>query len=67
MWSKMLILTWNLHPYWLDFTVIEGTMYSTWEKSNHQTYPSVSPTCQSNDHFDKTCPKMPTVAQVLWE
>lgn len=26
----------DLHPYWLAFLVLEGTLYATEEKGNHQ-------------------------------
>lgn len=38
-----LILIWNLHSYWLAFTVLEGSMQLTREENNDQFLPNYKP------------------------
>lgn len=49
-----LIFTWNLHPYWLAFTVLEGSMQLPRGENNNHFYSTVNP--ENYGWPDKICP-----------
>lgn len=43
------VLTWKLHPYWVAFIVLKGTVQLPEEKTSHQSSPAVSSSSYNND------------------